>query len=107
MQLAQGVHAVGGANTTGNPKPLAERWDGTSWTVQKTPHQQPRGLNAVSCGSATACTAIGPYHYVAREGNGQETLLAEEWDDVSWSVRMTPRFVVTASASTIATELLS
>jgi hypothetical protein len=41
---------------------LAELWDGTTWKIQPTPN--PTGvpsLVAVSCSSATACTAVGEY----------------------------------------------
>jgi len=43
---------------------LAERWNGTSWTIQSTPN--PTGgsllqLNGVSCTSTVACTAVGQY----------------------------------------------
>ena len=68
---------------------LAERWDGTSWSVQATPN--PAGasraaLNAVSCTSATACTAVGNY----TASGGTQVTLAERWDGTSWSVQATP-----------------
>src|SRR5262249_29908318 len=42
--------------------PLAERWDGRSWRIQAAPSPLGRPLSgffAVSCTSATACTAVG------------------------------------------------
>lgn len=61
--------AVGGDS----PGPLAERWDGASWTIQTLAAglDSASSLQAVSCGSATACTAI----------NGLD---AESWDGTSW-----------------------
>ena len=53
-------------NRDGTQVTLAERWNGTSWTIQSTPN--PTGaqyagwtatLQGVSCTSATACTAVG------------------------------------------------
>jgi len=41
---------------------VAERWDGTAWTIQNTPTPTGatfNGLGGVSCTSATACTASG------------------------------------------------
>jgi hypothetical protein len=64
---------------------LAERWDGTSWTIQSTPN--PPGstqifLDGVSCTSASSCTAVGHY---------QSTLtLAEVWNGTSWAIQGTP-----------------
>ena len=42
--------------------PLAERWDGTRWTILKTILKINiigGELDGVSCTSATACTAVG------------------------------------------------
>ena len=52
--------AVGTASSEIIARPLVERWDGTAWRLQsmpKMPHDG--GLFAVSCISATACTAVG------------------------------------------------
>ena len=60
---ASACTAVGDyTNTTGTRVTLAERWNGTSWTIQSTPN--PTGakgssLSGVSCTSASACTAVG------------------------------------------------
>ena len=76
-------------NSSGTTLTLAERWNGTSWTVQATP--KPHGstgsfLNGVSCSSATACTAAGDYTNSA----GTTLTLAERWNGISWSVQATP-----------------
>ncbi|MDQ6744436.1 MAG: hypothetical protein M3Z27_00205 [Actinomycetota bacterium] len=65
--------------------PLAESWDGTSWTIQATPippNNNFSGLGRVSCTSATACTAVG-------NGNNG-VLLAERWDGASWTIPSIP-----------------
>jgi hypothetical protein len=51
-------------NSFGSQLTLAEAWNGTSWTLLTTP--KPSGaveseLVAVSCNSATTCTAFGSY----------------------------------------------
>jgi hypothetical protein len=68
---------------------LAERWDGSSWTIQSTPN--PTGtmdsqLDAVSCPSTTACTATGQYG----NSSGIPLTLAERWDGTSWTIESTP-----------------
>jgi len=62
---------------------LAEAWNGTSWSIQPTPHQSAADhvLNAVSCTSASACTAVGLVGYQT---------LAERWNGTSWSNQPTP-----------------
>jgi len=63
---------------------LAEEWNGTSWSIQPTPHHNTsvdHVLNAVSCTSASACTAVG--------SQGFETL-AEAWNGTTWTVQPTP-----------------
>jgi hypothetical protein len=65
---------------------LAVRWDGTRWRVQPTPsppnfgtsHQQPE-LNAVSCASATACTATGAY-----APGGHPAYFLQAWNGRRW-----------------------
>ncbi len=71
-----------------NDVTLAERWDGTSWTIQATPN--PAGahtsyLNGVSC-TADTCTAVGDH----TNGAGAEATLAERWDGTSWTIQATP-----------------
>jgi hypothetical protein len=53
--------AVGGSSQSGPEyAPLAEAWNGSSWTIQDTPT---RGIQtwlaAISCTSSTKCTAVG------------------------------------------------
>jgi hypothetical protein len=48
------------ANSSGASVTLAERWNGSSWSVQPTPTPGGDGsLGDVSCASATACMAVG------------------------------------------------
>jgi hypothetical protein len=81
--------AVGGYNdSAGLPKTLAERWNGTSWTIQATPSPSSTFalLSGVSCPSATRCTAVGGY-----ENSAHVTLaLAEAWTGTSWAIQATP-----------------
>jgi hypothetical protein len=77
---------VTGAGTTAT---LAERWNGTAWTVQSTP--APSGATAsflqeVSCPSASACTAAGNYE----TSTGATVTLAESWNGTAWTVQSTP-----------------
>jgi GDSL-like Lipase/Acylhydrolase family len=69
-------------------EPLAESWDGASWSVVPTPspNVDPSTspvvqLNAVSCTSPTNCVAVG----VADQQN-----LIESWDGASWSIVPNP-----------------
>jgi hypothetical protein len=86
--------AVGNANSAGGDVTLAERWDGTSWTIQPTPN--PSGatdsdLSAVSCTSASACTAVGVTETAPSANSaGSRAPLAERWDGTSWTIQPTP-----------------
>jgi hypothetical protein len=82
--------AVGAVFGQAVPVTLAETWNGSVWTLQSTPNPSPTQsstLNAVSCTSASSCTAVGTY---------QPTNLtlfrtvAEVWDGKTWSLRATP-----------------
>jgi hypothetical protein len=54
---------------------LAERWNGASWTILRTPEPADAELDSVSCTSVRACTAVG---------HGKSGLLAERWDGKKW-----------------------
>jgi large repetitive protein len=80
---------VGFEDASGTRRALAEEWNGTSWAQQSMP--LPSGstaseLNAISCGSATSCTAVGYYQNTSVIG----LTLAESWNGSSWSVVNTP-----------------
>jgi hypothetical protein len=83
--------AVGGrsATSTGPGGTLAETWNGTKWSVVKSP--DPSGstgavLNGVACTSAKNCLAVGDYFTSSRT-----TLpAAESWNGSKWSVVTIP-----------------
>lgn len=73
-------------------EPLAERWDGSHWLTQVVPLPGEAsfivGLSAVSCTSATSCTAVG--HYNPNWDSGRILPFAEHWDGRRWSVQTMP-----------------
>jgi len=76
--------AAGASNPfTPSAKTLAERWNGTRWTIQATPNPPGGGgeLNGVACASASVCTAVG---------NSNAGNLAERWNGTGWSIQPTP-----------------
>jgi hypothetical protein len=70
--------AAGGFATTSGASfpsaPLAERWNGTSWTVQTTTNPSSTGFSGNSCPAATACTAVGSF-------------FAEGWNGTTWATQ--------------------
>jgi len=75
-----GISVDASGNPTGT---FAERWNGHSWTLQRTPTQHTPGgfLGSVWCQSATACIATG--------GTNAGTL-AERLSGTAWTVQRTP-----------------
>src|SRR5262249_12570726 len=76
--------AAGASNPfTPSAKTLAERWNGTRWTIQGTPNPPQGGgeLNGVACTSASACTAAG---------NSNAGNLAARWNGHTCSIHTTP-----------------
>jgi hypothetical protein len=68
---------------------LAERWDGTHWTIVPTPKpagKQGAELDAVACASSSDCLAAGANDYPK-----QQTPLAERWDGTHWTIVSTPK----------------
>jgi hypothetical protein len=70
-----------------NTAPMAEQWDGTSWTLTTVP--EPKNteayLEGVSCSSSTFCMAVGYYFNSA----GAVVALTEHWDGTHWSIAAT------------------
>jgi hypothetical protein len=69
---------------------LAERWNGTTWSVQATPELKEYFeiyLNGVSCSAASACTAVGEYQHALRHG---KEALVERWNGTSWQIQESP-----------------
>jgi hypothetical protein len=82
--------AVGGYTNRAETRwsTLAEVWNGSKWTIKLTanPNGVRSGLTAVSCASATACTAVG--EWVKSTGMGGLTL-AEVWSGSKWAIEPT------------------
>jgi hypothetical protein len=76
-------------NTAGVMQTLAERWNGTAWSIVVTPN--PAGattsqLNAVACTTVTNCIAVGYYQNSA----STNLPLAERWNGISWAIQSVP-----------------
>ncbi len=75
-------------------KPLAEHWNGSTWSIQATPSPgEAKGmvkLVGVSCTSSSACTAVGRYAPVTGENPNEQRTLAESWNGTSWTVQSSP-----------------
>jgi hypothetical protein len=67
--------------------PLVERWDGTSWTIQRTPRlgRYVLDLAAVSCPSDNACVAVG---LLGKRGPDQP--VAERWAGATSTIQKLP-----------------
>jgi hypothetical protein len=68
---------------------LAERWNGTSWSIVPTPNRvnTKNGiLNGVSCAGPSSCTAVG-YTFTARS---VQRALVEAWNGTKWVIQPTP-----------------
>ena len=84
--------------STGIQVMLAERWNGTRWTIQWT--RYPAGatgvqFTGVSCASPRSCTVVGFFTDI----NGSDAMLVERWDGTSWTIQPTPNPVGASSNS--------
>jgi hypothetical protein len=90
---ASSCEAVGQNFGTNQTITLAESWNGSAWAIQTTPNPtatQGSTLNAVSCTSATSCTAVGQYQSSNVSTFGALLTVAEVWDGTAWSLESTP-----------------
>jgi hypothetical protein len=78
--------------STDEPIPLVEHWNGSNWSIQRTPLHPSSdwsgGLSGVSCTSSGACIAVG---FGYSEISGRLGPLAERWNGSSWSIQRTPQ----------------
>jgi hypothetical protein len=68
---------------------LVEYWDGHTWSIESSSRAataRSSSLTDVSCGSNTACTAIGGY----RNSAGKMLTLVERGEGGIWSTQVTP-----------------
>ena len=80
--------AVGNYTKSSGQRPLAERWNGTTWSLvapTNPPGAMFPDLNGVSCPSTTSCFAVGNY-----ETGAFENTLVEQWNGTSWSIVASP-----------------
>ena len=88
---ASACTAVGySLNSAGTDVTLVEAWNGSKWTIQ--PSANPAGaqrseLSAVSCVSASACTAVG---YSYNSSVGPPVALVEAWNGSKWTIQPSP-----------------
>jgi hypothetical protein len=89
---ASNCAAVGFYDLTSNAAAtLAEHWNGTAWTVVKTPKSTaPAGnvLRAIACAGASKCIAVGNSR--SSPDNTGYGVLAERWNGSKWTLMKTP-----------------
>src|SRR5215472_10686948 len=86
--LAVGFSGPNGGNNQ-SPATLAERWNGSTWSIQPTPNPPgaaPSILNAASCVSGSVCIAVGN----TSNSRGTSLTLAQRWNGRTWSIQPTP-----------------
>jgi hypothetical protein len=83
--LAVGYSSNSSINATVfTASPIAEHWDGTSWSLQSVPSPNDSietELVGVSCPTATTCFAAGGYEAAASGG-----AILEQWNGTDWSI---------------------
>jgi hypothetical protein len=80
--------AVGYADTSAAYIPLAERWNGGSWTLQSPVNPGGQGvpiLESVSCPSPKSCEAVGSF-----TGDNGYAAFAEGWNGNTWVLQTLP-----------------
>ena len=76
------------ADSGGNVLPLADVWDGSTWTLwgPTLPSGAAAGVfNGVKCVTSASCFAVGTW----TNGSNVTRALAEHWDTTSWQVQKT------------------
>jgi hypothetical protein len=87
--------AVGRVSANNRQTTLIERWDGTSWTIVTSPNTDPSVFNvleAVTCGSASDCWAVG----FSADVNSYGGTLMQHWgaNSNSWTIVPSPNVLL-------------
>ena len=80
---ASNCFAVGRSRAGSSAKTLAERWNGTHWSIVASANPSngaDAALNAVTCTSVSSCIAVGD------QNAGTTKPLAERWNGATWSI---------------------
>jgi hypothetical protein len=90
---ARNCIAVGFASNASGLVTVAERWDGTRWTL--TPVRWPRGttnpeLTGVSCPAVNRCVAVAAINQNLIPNSNQGKAAAVTWDGRAWATTSTP-----------------
>ena len=67
---------------------LVERWNGSRWSIQRSPTNTADELDYVACPSSNACTAVGIYSNKA--GTHDLPLIEHSGTGTAWSVSRIP-----------------
>jgi hypothetical protein len=80
--------AVGSWGNSHVQAPLAERWNGTAWTVEKIPPGNATApyLFGTACATTTSCAAVG----CNLDGDFCSAAVAYEWNGTAWRPEPTP-----------------
>jgi hypothetical protein len=80
--------AVGNYQDGSQDLAMAERWNGTAWslTAPVQPSDTTSVLRGVSCASATSCVAVGDYF----DASNAALTLIETWNGSTWSMATSP-----------------
>lgn len=79
------------ASRLGRGKPMAERWNGSEWTLQTVPvpaGAEGSGLSGVACTSPTSCIAVGSGF--TNEVSGPYFPVADSWNGTTWTQMTLP-----------------
>ena len=78
-------------DSSGTQRPIAEAWNGSTWTIRATPDQPGSHgtvLDGVYCTAASACIAVGYYEDVSSQDYPQA--FAESWNGQAWHILPAP-----------------
>jgi hypothetical protein len=85
--MAVGWFVPEGMPVTALSMALVERWNGSKWSIQRTPRRVGANLQGVSCTSPRACTAVGQISL----NTGESLPLVERWNGARWSMQRVPK----------------
>ena len=85
------VWAVGTfANSFSSSQTLIEHWNGTSWSIVKSPNPSGLTANTLNGISEVSTSDIWAVGYSANNNTGFESTLIEHWNGTSWSIVKSP-----------------
>jgi hypothetical protein len=102
--IASGYYITGTESAPTGEGPLAEEWNGSTWTIIRPPTTGLQSwLDGIQCLNASTCMAVGGYYKTSTHFVG----FAEQWNGKSWKALLSSSLATQGDSELLSVSCLS